>query len=115
MTQMYLQVVFAKAVHHDLKTNFHGFHACFCLRNMTRLICLIGFSLGRRIKFWLFMIHELYDIDRPERHLVATEKEVAKSNLTISKLDVFFAILVSGKLHAFVQQDLKQGRGQIGI
>ena len=49
------------------------------------------------------LIHELYDIDRPERHLVATEEEVAKSNLTIRKLDVFF---VSGKLHAFVQQDL---------
>ena len=63
----------------------------------------------------MFMIHELYDIDRPERHLVATEKEVAKSNLTISKLDVLFATLVSGKLHASVQQDLKQGRGQIGI
>ena len=51
----------------------------------------------------MFLIHELYDIDRPERHLVATEEEVAKSNLTIRKLDVFF---VSGKLHAFVQQDL---------
>ena len=63
----------------------------------------------------MFMIHELYDIDRPERHLIATEKEVAKSNLTISKLDVFFAILVSGKLHAFVQQDLKQGRGKLGL
>ena len=54
----------------------------------------------------MFLIHELYDIDRPERHLVATEKEVAKSNLTISKLDVLFAILVSGKLYALIQQDL---------
>ena len=54
----------------------------------------------------MFMNHELYDIDRPERHLIATEEEVAKSNLTISKLDVLFAILVSGKLHALVQQDL---------
>ena len=41
-----------------------------------------------------------------ERHLVATEKKVAKNNLTISKLDMLFAIVVSGKLHALVQQDL---------
>ena len=47
-----------------------------------------------------------YTYDHAERHLVATEKEVAKSNLTISKLDMLFAILVSGKLHALVQQDL---------
>ena len=46
-----------------------------------------------------------YTYDHAERHLVATEKEVAKSNLTICKLDVF-AILVSGKLYALVQQDL---------
>ena len=47
-----------------------------------------------------------YTYDHAERHLVTTEKEVAKSNLTISKLDVLFAKLVSGKLHALVQQDL---------
>ena len=47
-----------------------------------------------------------YTYDRPERHLVATEKEVAKSNLTIRKLYVLFAIVVSGKLHALVQEDL---------
>ena len=47
-----------------------------------------------------------YTYDHAERHLVATEKEVAKSDLTIRKLDVLFAIDVSGKLHASVQQDL---------
>ena len=47
-----------------------------------------------------------YTYDHAEHHLVATEKKVAKSNLTISKLDVLFAIVVSGKLHALVQQDL---------
>ena len=47
-----------------------------------------------------------YTYDHAERHLVATEKEVAKSNLTIRKLNVLFAILGPGKLHALVQQDL---------
>ena len=34
----HIQVVLAKTVDSDLKSNFHGFHARFCLYNMSRLM-----------------------------------------------------------------------------
>ena len=34
----YIQVVLAKTVDSDLKSNLHGFHARFCLYNMSRLM-----------------------------------------------------------------------------